>query len=111
MSKKVLHSIAALFLVLLFQMPTWTQFAHSFHEHDSIRICDAKDSEFHFHNAIDDSCTDLHKVINPNLLVPVFEYPENVSVPFYEKLNLKSINTGKQLLLFSDLRAPPTSIL
>ncbi len=111
MYKKTLHTVFSLFLVVLFQLPTWIQFEHSFHKHDSIHICDAKGSDRHIHNAVADSCKELHKIVNPNLHLVTFNYQKTATLSLYEQLCIKTTNTSKQIILYSDLRAPPIHIL
>lgn len=109
MYTKALHSIATIILVIIFQLPSWMQLEHSFHDHNHIYICDATGATKHIHLQSNENCSFLHQALNYNFTfeTPDLELP--IIIDQYKVSYLITSSFSLQILPFTKLRAPPFS--
>jgi len=101
---KSLHSVLALVFVLIWQLPGFVQFEHSFHSHERVSI-DLDTTNIHSQS--DENCQILHDqfFFDFTFEVPVFSF----SLKTMASARLVSLvkQFSSQVYLFSRLRAPP----
>lgn len=111
MYSKTIHSSIALLLVILFQLPTWLQFEHSFQEHDDIYASDNENNNNYLYQTNTNDCSFLHQQLNFNFTIDDshFEFLNNC---YYFPIKSKiSSNFSLQFIPFAQLRAPPVMFL
>jgi len=104
---KSLHSLIAIFLTVVFMIPSWMQLEHSFKDHDHIHLCDATGATKHIHQKSTDNCSFLHHPIDFNFIfeIPHFILPKRIDA--FVLYSFITSNFSLQTNLFKQLRAPP----
>lgn len=107
MYSKILHNSIAIILIVVFQLPSWMQFEHSFHEHKEVKVCDATGYTKHIHQVLDTNCNFLHHPVNFTFTLDkaVFELP--IKIDLYNFVAQFVSSFSQQIIPFAHLRAPP----
>jgi len=105
--KKVLHSIISFLLVIIFQLPSWMQLAHSFEDHDHIHLCDATGATKHIHQKSTENCSFLHQPVNYNFTFEIPYFKLSQRIDNHELYSLITSSFSLQITPFKQLRAPP----
>ena len=107
MKSKLLHSILAVTLAIVFQLPALLQLEHSFKKHEDIHICNAKGPVKHFHLKIENHCSFLHQPFTYT-----FTLLSDIPIPFLKRIyntiySISLVKASINSLSFALLRAPP----
>ncbi len=104
---KIQHSILIIILIIVFQLPSWLQLAHSFQDHSHIHIYDTTGTTKHIHQQFDNNCGFQHQPVNYNFTFEIVLFDFSFSTNQYHISTLVASKLSLQKIVFTHLRAPP----
>ncbi len=107
MYSKSINSVIAVFFAIVFLIPSWMQFEHSFHKHEDTHFCYAKGSTKHIHQESNENCSFLHYVKDYNFTFEIPNFQLIKRIEDYVHNSLVASNFSLLPNLFKQLRAPP----